>query len=73
LKLPSFETLGLAALMVFGLGLIATGVSLLVTGVGDVADHAGAAALSTPGLAAVLMAAFGLWRTPRVKPLSVEA
>lgn len=70
-RLPSFETLGLAALMLFGLGLVATGVSLLF--VGDAAGYAGAAALATPGLAAVLMAAFGLWRTPRVKALSVEA
>jgi len=72
-KLPSFETLGLAALMLFGLGLIATGVSLLITGIGQVAEYAGAAALCTPGLAAVLMAAYGLWRTPRVKAVSVEA
>ena len=72
-KLPSFETLGLAALMLFGLGLIATGVSLLITGVGEVSEYAGAAALCTPGLAAVLMAAYGLWRAPRVKPVSVEA
>lgn len=73
LKLPSFETLGLAALMLFGLGLIATGVSLLITGVGEVSEYAGAAALCTPGLAAVLMAAYGLWRTPRAKAVSVEA
>ncbi len=73
LKLPTFENLGLAALMLFGLGLIATGVSLLMTGAGQVVDYAGAAALCAPGLAAVLMAAFGLWRTPRVKAVSVEA
>lgn len=72
-KLPSFENPGLAALMLFGLGLIAVAVSLLLTGVGDVAEYAGAAALGTPGLAAVLMAAFGLWRTPRLKSVSVEA
>jgi hypothetical protein len=30
-------------------------------------------ALDTPGLAATLMAAFGLWRAPRAIPLSVEA
>lgn len=72
-KLPSFETLGLGALMLFGLGLIATGVSLLITGVGEVSEYAGAAALCTPGLAAVLMAAYGLWRAPRVKAVSVEA
>ncbi|MBK6703447.1 MAG: lysozyme [Caulobacteraceae bacterium] len=73
LKLPSFETLGLLALMLFGLGLIAVAVSVLVTGVGEVADYAGAAALGTPGLAATLMAAFGLWRAPRAIPVSVEA
>jgi GH24 family phage-related lysozyme (muramidase) len=68
----SFESLGLAALMLLGLGLIATAVSLLVTGIGDVAEYAGAAALGTPGVAAVLMAAFGLWRTPRPKPVAVQ-
>jgi hypothetical protein len=46
---------------------------LLLTGTGDVAELAGAGALGTPGLAAVLMAAFGLWRTPRPKPIPVEA
>lgn len=73
MKMPSFESLGLAALMLFGLGLVATGVSVLISGASEVADYAGAAALCTPGLAAVLMAAYGLWRTPRVKPVSVEA
>ncbi len=72
LKLPSFENVGLAALMLFGLGLIATGVSLLITGTGDFAEYAGAAALGTPGIAAVLMSAFGLWRAPQPKPVSVE-
>ncbi len=72
-KLPSWENLGLAALMLLGLGLLATAVSLLMTNTGDVAEYAGAAALGMPGIAAVLMSAFGLWRTPRVKPVSVEA
>jgi GH24 family phage-related lysozyme (muramidase) len=72
-KVPSFETMGLAALMLSGLALITIAVSLLVTGVGDVADYAGAAALGTPGVAAVLMAAFGLWRAPAVKQVNVEA
>jgi len=67
------ESLGLAALMLCGLGLIATAVSLLISGVGDVAEYAGAAALGTPGVAAVLMAAFGLWRAPRMKPAPVDA
>jgi hypothetical protein len=65
--------MGLAALMLSGLALIIIAVSLLVTGVGDVADYAGAAALGTPGVAAVLMAAFGLWRAPAVKQVNVEA
>ncbi|MCX7357323.1 MAG: lysozyme [Alphaproteobacteria bacterium] len=72
LKLPTFENLGLAALMLFGLGLLATAVSLLISNTGDVAEYAGAAALGAPGIAAVLMSAFGLWRAPRVKPVSVE-
>ncbi len=72
-KLPSVESLGLAALMLFGLGLVATAVSLLITQTGDVAEYAGAAALGAPGIAAVLMSAFGLWRSPRAKPVSVEA
>ncbi|MEZ5956413.1 MAG: lysozyme [Hyphomonadaceae bacterium] len=73
LKFPAFETLGLVALMLFGFGLIATGVSLVMTGVGEVAEFAGAAALGTPGLAAVLMSAHGLWRAPRAKAVAVEA
>ncbi len=72
-KFPTFETLGLAALMLFGLGLIATGVSLLMTGIGEVAEYAGAAALCTPGFAAVLMSAYGLWRAPRPKAVAVKA
>ena len=71
-KAPAVESLGLAALMLCGLGLIATAVSLLISGVGGVAEYAGAAALGTPGAAAVLTAAFGLWRTPRMKPAPVE-
>lgn len=71
-KLPSFDNVGLLALMLFGLGLVTTGVSLLVTGTGDVSDYAGAAAIGTPGVAAVLMSAFGLWRAPQAKPVSVE-
>ncbi|MBX3430090.1 MAG: lysozyme [Hyphomonadaceae bacterium] len=72
-KLPSFETLGLAALMLFGLGLVAAAVSVLLTGIGDLADYAGAAALGAPGIAAVALSAFGLRRAPRIKPVSVEA
>ena len=49
------------------------GVSLLIDGGGDVAEFAGAAALGTPGLAAVLMAAFGFWRAPKPTPVAAEA
>jgi hypothetical protein len=59
---PSFENIGLIALLVFGLALIALGGSLLFDGAGDMVSIASAAALVTPGLAATLMAALGLWR-----------
>jgi len=59
---PSFENAGLVALLVFGLGLVALGGSLLFDGEGDLISVAAAAALVTPGLAATLMAAAGLWR-----------
>lgn len=64
----SFETVGLGALLVFGIGLIATGGSLLVDGVYDFVNVAAAAALVTPGLFATLIAAVGLWR-PHSKPV----
>ncbi len=75
IKLPSFADLGLMALMFFGLGLLAIAVSLLVTGTGGVAEWAGASALGAPGIAAVLMAAFGFWRAPKPQPqpVAVEA
>jgi GH24 family phage-related lysozyme (muramidase) len=60
---PSFENVGLIALLAFGLGLIALGSSLLFDGPGDLIAMIAAAALVTPGLAAVLIAAVGLWRT----------
>jgi hypothetical protein len=60
---PSFENIGLIALLVFGLTLIALGGSLLFDGAGDLVSIAAAGALVTPGLAATLMAAFGLWRS----------
>jgi lysozyme len=61
-RAPSFENIGLIALFVFGLALIALGGSLLFDGAGDMVSIAAAAALVTPGLAATLMAAVGLWR-----------
>lgn len=59
---PFAESIGLVALLVFGLGLIALGGSLLFDGPGDLISIAAAAALVTPGLAAALMGAVGLWR-----------
>lgn len=73
LKLPTLENFGLVALMLFGLALIATGVSLLASGAGDVVEYAGAAALGAPGVAAVLMSAVGLWRTPQPVPVAVSS
>ncbi len=63
----SVEHLGLAALLVFGLGLISLGASLVFDGRGVMAEIVAAAALVTPGLAAALMAAFGLRRGPNDK------
>jgi lysozyme len=71
LKLPEvdfsavFENLGLIALLLFGLGLIGVGVSLVVGGSLDMVSLAGAAALATPGVAASLMAGYGLRRRPQ--------
>jgi hypothetical protein len=60
---PSFENIGLIALLIFGLALIALGGSLLFDGAGDLVSIGAAAALLTPGLAATLMAALGFWRS----------
>lgn len=61
----SLEQIGLGALMLFGLGLISLGASLVFDGAGDAVEIAAAAAVVTPGLAATLMAAYGFWRVPR--------
>jgi len=61
----SFEHVGLAALLVFGLGLIALGGSLLFGGEGGVVEIAAAAGVAVPGVLAAAMAAYGFWRTPR--------
>lgn len=63
--ITSFEHLGLAALLIFGLGLISLGGSLLFNGTGDMVEIIAAAAVVTPGLAATFMAAYGFWRAPR--------
>lgn len=60
----SVENAGLIALLLFGLGLIVVAGSMMLAGKGDLIDIAAAAALATPGLAAALMAGFGLWRNP---------
>jgi lysozyme len=71
LKLPevdfsvSVENLGLITLLVFGLALIAVGGSLLIGSSFDMVSLAAAGALATPGLAATLMAGFGLRRRPQ--------
>lgn len=61
----SFEHIGLAALMAFGLGLIALGASLLFGGEGGFIEIAAAAGVAAPGVLATLMAAYGFWRAPR--------
>ena len=61
------ETIGLIALSVFGAALMALGASTLLGGSGDVINIMGAGSLTAPGLAAVLMAGFGLWRGPMMK------
>jgi lysozyme len=58
------ESVGLLALLAFGLGLILLGGSTLFGGSGDFVDILGASALMAPGLAATFMAGFGLWRGP---------
>jgi GH24 family phage-related lysozyme (muramidase) len=61
----SFESLGLFALLAFGAVLSATAASLAASSDGDWAQLVGAAALAAPGVAALLMAGYGLWRAPR--------
>jgi GH24 family phage-related lysozyme (muramidase) len=61
----SFEHVGLAALLVFGFGLIALGGSLLFGAEGGVVEVAAAAGVAVPGVLAAAMAAYGFWRTPR--------
>ncbi len=60
----SMENAGLIALLLFGLGLIVIAGSMMLAGKGDLIDIAAGAAIATPGLAASLMAGFGLWRGP---------
>jgi lysozyme len=58
------ENFGLAALMLFGLGLISIGASILFARSGDGISMLAGSAVLTPGLAATLMAGWGLRRAP---------
>ncbi len=58
------EHFGLIALLLFGLGLMVLGGSMLFGGRVDVVSIAGAAAFAAPGLAAALMAGIGLAHAP---------
>ncbi|MBC7769087.1 MAG: lysozyme [Phycisphaerales bacterium] len=60
-----FEQAGLAALLIFGLGLVALGSSLLFNGAGETIEIVAAAAIVTPGVLAAALAAYGFWRSPR--------
>ena len=61
----TLETFGLAALFLFGVGLTVTGGSMFYQSQGDPVQVAGAAAFAAPGLAAILMAGFGMLRGPQ--------
>lgn len=68
-KLPSVnlsqsvESIGLGALMLFGLGLTLVGGSVLYSAEGETLQLAAAAAFATPGLLAVLLAGAGFLRS----------
>jgi GH24 family phage-related lysozyme (muramidase) len=62
----SFESFGLAALMLFGLILVGVGASMLLEGTADGIAVLAASALCAPGIAAVLLATCGFLRAPRV-------
>lgn len=63
-RLPEldFESVGLIALFLFGVALVALGGSLLFAGAGDTIELVAGAAVATPGAAAVLMAIAGFRR-----------
>jgi len=63
----SFESFGLAALLLFGLVLVGVGASMLLENNADGIAVLAASALCAPGIAAVLLATYGFVRTPRVK------
>jgi len=63
----SFEFLGLAALMLFGLVLVGVGATMLIEDSSDGIAILTASALCAPGIAAVLLATVGFVLAPRVK------
>jgi lysozyme len=67
----SFETIGLIALVLFGVVLVFVGGSLVVGDQVDVVSMAAAAAVIAPGVAAILIGAVGLLRGPLSKPLGI--
>jgi GH24 family phage-related lysozyme (muramidase) len=58
------EHFSLAALLIFGAGLTYLGASLMFAETRATADHVGAATLSAPGLLAISLAGYALWRGP---------
>ncbi|MBL8544578.1 MAG: lysozyme [Hyphomonadaceae bacterium] len=66
----SFEHGGLAALMIFGLGLVTLAGSLLFDGGADAIQMIAAAAIAAPGIAAALMAGYGFMRAPQPKAVA---
>lgn len=58
------ETIGLTALFLFGAGLAAIGASMTMGRQVDAVDLLGASAFIAPGLSAITLAAYGLWKTP---------
>lgn len=65
------DNAGLVALMLFGVGLLAIGGSMLLGGRGDAIDLGAGAAIATPGLAAALMAGYGFARGRQLEPVRV--
>jgi len=61
----SIETIGLIALMLFGVGLTLIGGSMLLTSEGQTLELAAAAAFATPGLLAMMLAGYGFLRGMR--------
>ncbi|MES1158883.1 MAG: hypothetical protein ABUL42_03210, partial [Terricaulis silvestris] len=69
----SIEAIGLGSLLLFGAGLVILGASTLIGARMDSVDVMGAVALIAPGLAAIGLAGFGLWKTPGRAPAPAAA